>query len=139
MTTATIKIYKNQADTSIDIIYLSETFWLTQPQIAELYGVEPIQVAQALHSIYAERELTRSATSRSFLYFHTSGGKTTQRQSKFYNHDAIISVGYRIQSLKATHFRLWMTEELVFAIKQEAQSPKMIAQEEKLIELDVTD
>ncbi|MEC8011520.1 MAG: RhuM family protein [Pseudomonadota bacterium] len=126
MTASIIKTYTSLDGQQVELIYHDETLWLTQSQIAELFDVQSQTVSQHLHHIYTERELLRSESSRSFMYFHTQGGRTTQRQSKFYNEDAAVSVGYRINAHKATHFRIWVSKRIKELIKLEASAPKAI-------------
>jgi len=89
-----------------------ETVWLTQAHLAELFQVKPQNITMHLKNIYAEGELAEEATCKEFLQVQTEGGRRVERQRKFYNLDAIISVGYRIQSLVATRFRIWATQRL---------------------------
>ncbi|MFA6815596.1 MAG: virulence RhuM family protein [Lentisphaeria bacterium] len=89
-----------------------ETVWLTQAHIAELFQVKPQNITMHLKNIYAEGELLETATCKEFLQVQNEGLRKVQRNRKYYNLDAIISVGYRIKSNVATRFRIWATERL---------------------------
>ncbi|OQA93721.1 MAG: hypothetical protein BWY24_00324 [Microgenomates group bacterium ADurb.Bin219] len=93
----------------VEIFIKDENIWLTQEKIAQLFGVQRPAVTKHLQNIFESRELQESAVS-SILEHTASDGKTYQ--TKFYNLDAIISVGYRVNSTQATHFRIWATERL---------------------------
>ena len=94
---------------NVEIFLKDENIWLTQEKIAELFGVERSVVTKHLKNIFTDSELSESTVCANFA--HTAGdGKTYQ--TKFYNLDAIISVGYRVNSTTATRFRIWATERL---------------------------
>jgi hypothetical protein len=90
----------------------NETLWLTQKLMAELFQVKPQNITMHLKNIYAEGELRESATCKDFLQVQIEGSRKVERKQKFYNLDAIISVGYRVKSIIATRFRIWATERL---------------------------
>jgi len=96
----------------VDVRLEDETVWLTQAQIAELFQVKPQNITMHLKNIFAEGELDAVATCKDFLQVQIEGRREVERQRKFYNLDAIISVGYRIQSGVATRFRIWATQRL---------------------------
>ncbi|MFZ1580943.1 MAG: virulence RhuM family protein [Saprospiraceae bacterium] len=96
----------------VEIYLQNETIWLTQQKIAELFGVDRTVVTKHLSNIYSEGELAKDATSAKIAQVQTEGNREVKRQIEFYNLDAIISVGYRVNSSKATAFRLWATERL---------------------------
>lgn len=89
-----------------------DTVWLTQAQIAELFSVSPQNITMHLKKIFAEQELAESSTCKDFLQVQPEGGRDVSRTRKHYNLDAIISVGYRINSGRATQFRIWATQTL---------------------------
>lgn len=93
----------------LEIFIKGENIWLTQEKIAQLFGVQRPAVTKHLQNIFENGELEESSVS-SILERTASDGKTYQ--TKFYNLDAIISVGYRVNSAQATHFRMWATERL---------------------------
>lgn len=93
----------------VEIFLRDETVWLTQAKIAELFGVDRSVVTKHLKNIFESGELEEDSVCANFA--HTADdGKTYQ--TKFYNLDAIISVGYRVNSRQATHFRIWATQVL---------------------------
>lgn len=117
--TAEFLMFTAQAgEQSIEARYEDETVWLTQQLMAELFQVQPQNITIHLKNIYAEGELDELATCKDFLQVQQEGNRQVQRQRKFYNLDAIISVGYRVNSVRATQFRQWATQVLrEFAIK----------------------
>jgi hypothetical protein len=96
----------------IEVLYELETFWLNQKRIAELFGVELPTVSYHLKEIYASGELSPEATLRKIRRVQTEGNRQVSREIEFYNLDAIISVGYRVNSSQATQFRIWATQTL---------------------------
>ncbi|QDQ88980.1 virulence RhuM family protein [Alcaligenaceae bacterium SJ-26] len=114
--TAEFLIFTGQAgEQSIEARYEDETLWLSQKLMAELFGVDVRTISEHLKNIFASQELAAEAVIRKFR-ITASDGKNYQTQ--FYNLDAIISVGYRVNSIRATQFRQWATGVLrEFAIK----------------------
>lgn len=96
----------------VEIYLQNETIWLTQQKIADLFGVDRTVVTKHLIHIYKEVELDKEATCAKIAQVQTEGGREVNRTIEFYNLDAIISVGYRVNSTQATHFRIWATERL---------------------------
>ena len=96
----------------IDVRLEDETVWLTQKLMAELFQVKPQNITIHLKNIYKEGELDEKATCKDFLQVQKEGSREVNRKQKFYNLDAIISVGYRIKSQVATQFRIWATKRL---------------------------
>jgi hypothetical protein len=96
----------------VEVLYESETFWLDQSRIAELFGVEVPTISYHLKEIYGSGELVREGTLRKFLRVQREGKREVRREIEFYNLDAIISVGYRVNSAQATRFRIWATQTL---------------------------
>ena len=117
--TAEFLIFTGQAgEQSIEARYEDETVWLTQKLMAELFAVDVRTVSEHLKNIYDTGELAREATLRKFRTVQTEGSREVSRNIDFYNLDAIISVGYRVNSVRATQFRQWATGVLrEFAIK----------------------
>ena len=117
--TAEFLIFTGQAgEQSIEARYEEETVWLSQKLMAELFGVSVPTINEHLKNIYDTCELVREATLRNFRIVQAEGGRNVSRQVDFYNLDAIISVGYRVNSVRATQFRQWATQVLrEFAIK----------------------
>lgn len=96
-------------DHPVQVRLAGETIWLTQRQMAEVFATTPENVLMHLKNIYAEGELQEAATAKEFLVVQTEGKRQVQRRLKHYNLDAIISVGYRVSSTRATRFRQWAT------------------------------
>jgi hypothetical protein len=99
-------------DVKIEVIFNDETFWLTQKRIAELFGVEVPAINKHLGNIYESRELDRETTISILEIVQQEGGRKVKRKMEFYNLDAIIAVGYRVNSRQATQFRIWATKTL---------------------------
>jgi hypothetical protein len=98
--------------TRIQVRLEDETVWLTQADMAQLFQTTSQNITLHLKNIFQEGELDEAATCKDFLQVQTEGGRQVQRSRKFYNLDAIISVGYRIKSHVATRFRQWATQRL---------------------------
>lgn len=96
----------------INVVFEDETFWLTQKAMAELFDVNVPAVSKHLQNIYEENELTRDATISKMETVQQEGERQVKRMVDFYNLDAIIAVGYRVNSKKATRFRQWATKTL---------------------------
>ncbi len=105
-----IIIYQTESgQTKIEVRLEDETVWLPQSLIAELFQVMPQNITMHLKNIYQEGELDEKTTCKEFLQVQIENEREVKRRKKFYNLDAIISVGYRIQSQVATRFRQWAT------------------------------
>jgi hypothetical protein len=89
-----------------------ETEWLTQGQIAELFAVNTPAISKHIKNIYTARELTRKATASKMETVRTEGKRQVARNVEIYNLDVIIAVGYRVNSTRATRFRIWATQTL---------------------------
>ena len=89
-----------------------ETVWLTQAQMAELFDTSADNISLHLKNIYATQELDEQATAEDFSVVRQEGKRQVQRKLKHYNLDAVISVGYRVSSSRATQFRIWATRTL---------------------------
>ncbi len=106
-------IYQSEdGQTKLDVRFVDETVWLTQALMAELFGTTPENVLMHLKNIHNEGELDQNATTKDFLVVRLEGARQVERTLKHYNLDAIISVGYRVQSHTATRFRQWATQRL---------------------------
>jgi len=90
----------------------NETIWLTINQMAKLFGVDKSGVSRHLKNIFETGELQRKATVAKFATVQNEGGRSVSRDLEYYNLDAIISVGYRVNSIRGTQFRIWATERL---------------------------
>lgn len=98
--------------TKIDVKLGNETVWLSQQQMAELYGTTKQNISLHIKNIFDENELNENSTVKEFLTVQKEGNRNVERNVKFYNLDMIISLGYRIKSKVATNFRKWATERL---------------------------
>lgn len=96
-------------DQPVQVRLEGETVWLTQAQMAELFGTSADNISLHLKNIYAAKELQEPATTEDFSVVRQEGARQVNRQIKHYNLDAIISVGYRVNSTRATRFRQWAT------------------------------
>lgn len=106
-------VYKTvDGDVKLDVRLENETLWLTQQMIAELFQTTIPNISMHIKNIYDDGELTKKTTVKDFLTVRKEGMRQVQRKLTYYNLDMIISVGYRIKSLIATHFRIWATQKL---------------------------
>lgn len=96
----------------VEVLYESETFWLDQRRMAELFGVDVRTVSEHLRNVYDSGELAEGATLRKIRMVRTEGNREVAREVSYYNLDAIISVGYRVNSAQSTQFRIWATQTL---------------------------
>lgn len=101
-----------EKDKGIQVRYENETLWMTQKAMAELFNVEQPAIAKHLINIYNEKELDKDSTYSKMELVQKEGNRSVKRNVEFYNLDAIISVGYRVNSLRATQFRRWATNIL---------------------------
>jgi len=108
-----IVIYQSEdGHTRIQVRLEDETVWLTQKMMAELFQTSIPNVNMHIKNLYDEGELNPNSTIKEFLIVQTEGNREIGRTHKFYNLDVIISVGYRVKSLRGTQFRIWATERL---------------------------
>lgn len=98
--------------TKINVKIENETVWLSQQQMAELYGTTKQNISLHIKNIFEEQELIESSTVKEYLTVQKEGNRNVERNVKYYNLDMIISLGYRIKSKVATNFRKWATERL---------------------------
>jgi len=117
--TAEFLIFTGQSgEQSIEARYEDETVWLTQKLMGALFDVSVPTISEHLKNVYEQGEVSREATIRKFRTVQTEGSREVERNVDIYNLDAIISVGYRVNSVRATQFRQWATQVLrEFAIK----------------------
>lgn len=102
----------DDANQPVQVRLDGETLWLTQRQMAEVFATTPENVVMHLKNIFREGELDEAATAKDFLAVQMEGKRQVQRRLKHYNLDAIISIGYRVNSTRATRFRQWATRVL---------------------------
>lgn len=103
---------------SIEVLYDNEDFWLTQKKMAELFNVKPNTISYHLNEIYESKELIKNSTNRKIRQVQKEGNRNVEREFDFYSLDAIIAVGYRVNSKEATDFRIWATNTLKEYIKK---------------------
>lgn len=117
--TAEFLIFTTQSgEQSIEARYEDETIWLSQKLMAQLFDVSVSTINEHLKTIYSTGEIDQKATIRKFRIIQTEGTRQVNREVDFYNLDAIISVGYRVNSIRATQFRKWATKILkTYSIK----------------------
>ena len=116
----------------IDTVFLGETIWLTQAQIAELFDVNVPAISKHLNNIFEEGELQKEATVSKMETVQQEGSRQVTRTRDFYNLDAIIAVGYRVNSKRATQFRIWATHILKeYIIKGFAMNDDRLKQEDR--------
>ncbi|WP_461815614.1 virulence RhuM family protein [Faecalimonas sp.] len=99
-------------DVSVNAVIRDETIWLTQKSMAELFDVDVPAISKHLSNIYADGELVKDSTISKMEIVQQEGTRHVKREQNFYNLDAIISVGYRVNSRRATQFRIWATSVL---------------------------
>jgi hypothetical protein len=100
------------SDVKVEIFLHNESVWLPQKRIAELFGVDVSTVNEHLKNIYKSNELDENSTIGNFPIVQKEGSREVKREINFYNLDAILSVGYRVNSSQATQFRIWATKVL---------------------------
>ena len=96
----------------IEVIYENETFWLSQKRLAELFDVDRSVITKHLKNIFESAELDENSTCAKIAQVQKEGSREVSREIEYYNLDAIIAVGYRVNSQRATQFRIWATQTL---------------------------
>ena len=113
MKESNILLYEtDEGKINVDVIIKDETIWLTQKSMSELFDVNVPAINKHLNNIYTEEELNRNSTISKMEIVQKEGSRNIKRELEFYNLDAIIAVGYRVNSKKATKFRIWATKIL---------------------------
>ncbi|MCY4396917.1 MAG: virulence RhuM family protein [Rhodospirillaceae bacterium] len=108
-----VAVYEDAGgEVRVDVRLDRETVWLTQRQMAEVFDSTPENVLMHLRNIFASGELEAEATTKEFLAVRTEGRRRVRRRLKHYNLDAIISVGYRVNTRRGVRFRQWATHTL---------------------------
>ena len=107
-----IVVYQPNETVRLDVRLENETVWLTQLKIAELFGVQKAAISKHVRNIFASGELSRDATVSKMETVQVEGGRSVVRTQEFFNLDVIIAVGYRVNSQRATQFRIWATKIL---------------------------
>ena len=134
-----IIVYKS-GELELNVSIREDTIWLTQKQIAELFEVTIPNISMHVKAIYKENELDKNPTVKKYLIVQKEGNREVSRNVEHYNLDIIISVGYRVNSLKATKFRQWATSVLKSYITNgyAINNDKITHQRFKELENDVT-
>ena len=101
-----------QGNIKVEVFFVEETFWLSQKRIAELFSVDVRTINEHLQNIYATGELVKDSTVRKFRIVQKEGKRDVTRDVDFYKLEVIIAVGYRVNSVEATRFRIWATNTL---------------------------
>jgi prophage maintenance system killer protein len=107
-----IEIYSSSAGIEINIVVKNDSVWATQKQMAEIFETTPQNVTIHLKKVYKDGEIDEVSTCKEYLQVQTEGKRKVQRMQLFYNLDAILSVGFRINSKQGTQFRQWATQRL---------------------------
>lgn len=107
-----IILYQRKDAPAIDVRLDGDTVWLSQQQLADLFGTSKQNISHHVRNIFEEGELPREGTVKGYLTVRREGSREVQRTVEFYNLDMIISLGYRVRSDVATRFRIWATERL---------------------------
>ncbi len=102
----------SEGNVSVQVQFEDGTFWLTQKRMAELFGVDVRTINEHLQNIFNSNELERKVTIRKIRIVQQEGSREVSRELDFYHLDAIIAVGYRVNSYQATQFRIWATNTL---------------------------
>jgi hypothetical protein len=131
MTASDVTIYQlEDGKTEIQVKLENDTVWLSQKQMAELFDKDPDSIGLHLKNVYESRELEEAATTEEFSVVQKEGHRNVKRKIKFYNLDAIISVGYRVNSKRGVLFRIWATQILKdYLVNGFALNEKRLAQQ----------
>lgn len=110
---ASIVLYTtDDGNTQLEVKLEKDTVWLTQSQMAELFGIDRTTIVRHIRNVYKSEELEESSTCAKNAQVRMEGNRKIQREIPYYNLDMIISVGYRVNSRRATTFRCWATSIL---------------------------
>ena len=107
-----IVLYQPDATIQLEVRLQDETVWMNQQQMAELFGTDRTSVLRHIHNIYKTHELEEAATCAKIAQVRIEGNRQVRREVPFYNLDMIISVGYRVNSIRGTQFRQWANKVL---------------------------
>ena len=130
-----IAIYKSPEGIEVAIVFNEDTVWATQRQMAELFNTTPQNITLHLKRIYEEGEIAESATCKEYLQVQKEGKRNVKRRQLIYNLDAILSVGYRISSVRGTQFRQWATQRLKdYLVEGYAINEKRLAEKQQQVE-----
>lgn len=131
-----IEIYKSSEGIEIAVILENETIWATQRQMAQIFETTPQNITLHLKRVYNDGEIDETSTCKEYLQVQTEGNRKVQRKQLFYNLDAILSVGYRVNSMRGTQFRQWATQRLKdYLVKGYAINQKRLQELGKMVQL----
>ena len=127
--TGEMVVYQPDAELTLEVKVVDETVWLNQQQIAELFGVKQPAISKHLNNIFRSGELDRNSVHSILEYTATDGKKYN---TQFFNLDAILSIGYRVNSTRATQFRIWANKILKdYILRGYAVNRQLIALQER--------
>lgn len=130
-----IEIYKSTEGIEVAVVFNEETVWATQRQMAALFGTTAQNITLHLKGIYADGEIDEDSTCKEYLQVQKEGKRQVKRKQLVYNLDAILSVGYRINSKRGTQFRQWATQRLKdYLVKGYAINEKRLAEKQQQVE-----
>lgn len=131
-----IVIYKTpDKKTEVEVQFDGETVWLTQVQMASLFNQTKQNISLHINNCYKEKELSKKATVKESLTVQTEGKRQVKRRLEFYNLDVIISVGYRVKSIRGTQFRQWATQRLKdYLVQGYAINEKRLAEKQQQVD-----
>jgi death-on-curing family protein len=132
-----IEIYQTKdKQTEIEVKFEEETVWLTQKNMAELFQTTPQNITIHLKNVYKAGELQEVGTCKEYLQVQKEGKRRVERKQQVYNLDAILSVGYRINSIRGTQFRQWATQRLKdYLVMGYAHNPKRLEQLQQVVNI----
>jgi hypothetical protein len=131
-----VEIYReSDGQTQIKVKFDQDTVWLSQRQMAELFGKDSDTIGLHLKNVYEDSELQQESTTEYFSVVQQEGKRKVRRKIKFYNLDAIISVGYRVNSKRGIQFRQWATKRLKdYLVQGYAINEKRLAQKQQEVQ-----
>ena len=129
-----IVLYQPNETIQLEVHLKDETVWLSQQQMAELFATDRTSILRHISNIYKTHELDESATCAKIAQVRQEGGRTIVRQIPFYNLDMIISVGYRVNSIRGTRFRQWANKVIKdYMLKGYAVNQRLLNIENQLV------
>ena len=128
-----IVLYKPDEQFQLEVRLQDETVWLTQQQMVALFDSTKQNISLHINNIYKEGELQKEATVKEYLTVQNEGGRQVTRKVRYYNLDVIISVGYRVKSIRGTQFRQWANKIIKdYMLKGYAVNQQLIAIEDRI-------
>ena len=130
-----IEIYQKNNKTQVKVRFENETIWLSQKQMAELFEKDVRTINEHIKTIYNTKELIKNSTVRKFRIVQQEGNRKVNRNIEHYNLDMIISVGYRVNSVRGTQFRIWATQRLKdYLVQGYAINEKRLAEKQQEVQ-----